>query len=347
MQQTSPDQPRSTDIIPTPAREVVPNLWKVVVPIPFPLRTVNMHALVGKDGWVLVDTGMGTPDARTAFEEWQRLSGLRVEMLRAIILTHHHPDHVGLSGELHAQSGAPVYMHPLDEANLQIIWSGKMPKRFESVSRFFQRHGLPPTQLWYNQTDRDAVRRLINVPPHEAFLPLEDGQLLDLMGESYRVIWTPGHADGQICLFRERDGVFLAADHVLPRITPNIGLYSDQDRKNPLEDYLNSLHKVAKLPASIVLPGHGEPFTDLAGRVGEIIAHHQERLQQILDLLAIEPQHANQLTNQLFQQRTLQNDEARRMAVAEVLAHLEYLRFQGKVEQHHTKDETILYTITV
>lgn len=346
MQQTFPEQPRSNDVTFPIAREVVADLWKICVPIPFPLRTVNMYALVGKDGWALIDTGMGTPDARAAFEEWQRLSGLRIETLRAIILTHHHPDHVGLSGELHAQSGAPVYMHPIDEVNLQIIWSGTLPKRFEAVSRFFQQHGLPPTQLWYNQTDQNAVRHLINVPPHEAFLPLEDGQVLDLMGERYRVIWTPGHADGQICLFRERDGVFLAADHVLPRITPNIGLYSDTDRKNPLDDYLNSLNKVATLPASIVLPGHGEPFTDLTGRVGEIIAHHKERLQQILDLLTKEPQHANQLTNQLFQQRTLQNDEARRMAVAEVLAHLEYLRFQGKVEQHHTKDGTILYAIT-
>jgi glyoxylase-like metal-dependent hydrolase (beta-lactamase superfamily II) len=345
MQQTFPEQPHSNDVMLPVTREILPDLWKVCVPIPFPLKTVNMHALIGKNGWVLIDTGMGTPDARAAFNDFLHISGLKIGNLQAIILTHHHPDHVGLSGELYAQSGASVYMHPLDEINLQIIWSGTMPRRFEYVSHFFQRHGLPPTTLWYNQTDREALRHLINVPPHEAILPLEDGQALDLLGESYRVIWTPGHADGQICLFREHDGVFLAADHVLPRITPNIGLYSDQERANPLDDYLNSLHKVASLPVSMVLPGHGEPFTDLAGRVGEIIAHHQERLQQILDLLTLEPQHANQLTNQLFQQRTLQNDEARRMAVAEVLAHLEYLRFQEKVEQHHTKDGTILYAI--
>jgi glyoxylase-like metal-dependent hydrolase (beta-lactamase superfamily II) len=345
MQQTFPEQPRSNTVSLPVAREVVPNLWKITLPIPFPLKTVNVYALIGRDGWALIDTGMGTPDARAAFEEWQRLSGLHIDTLRTIVLTHHHPDHVGLSGELQAQSGAPVYMHPIDEVNLQIIWSGTLPERFEHVSHFFQQHGLPPTTLWYNQTDRDTIRHLINVPPHEAFLPLEDGQNFELMGESYRIIWTPGHADGQICLFRERDGVFLAADHVLPRITPNIGLYSAQDRKNPLDDYLNSLNKVAELPVTLVLPGHGEPFTDLAGRVREIIAHHRERLQQILDLLAHEPQHANQLTNQLFQQRTLRNDEARRMAVAEVLAHLEYLRFQGKVEQHHTKDGTILYAI--
>jgi glyoxylase-like metal-dependent hydrolase (beta-lactamase superfamily II) len=345
MQPTFPEPARSNDMPLPVAREIVANLWKIVLPIPFPLKTVNVYALVGKDGWALIDTGMGTSEARATFEAWQHFSGLGIDTLRAIVLTHHHPDHVGLSGELQAQSGAPVYMHPIDEANLQVIWSGTMSQRFEHVSRFFEQHGLPPTQLWYNQTDQKVMHRLINVPPHEAFLPLEDGQDFELMGENYRIIWTPGHADGQICLFRARDGVFLAADHVLPRITPNIGLYSDRDRVNPLDDYLNSLNKVANLPASIVLPGHGEPFTDLGGRVGEIIAHHKERLQQMLDLLAVEPQNANQLTNQLFQERVLNNHEARRMAVAEVLAHLEYLRFQGKVEQRHTKEETILYAI--
>jgi glyoxylase-like metal-dependent hydrolase (beta-lactamase superfamily II) len=345
MQPTFPEPARSNDMPLPVAREIVANLWKIVLPIPFPLKTVNVYALVGKDGWALIDTGMGTSEARAAFEDWQHLSGLGIDTLRAIVLTHHHPDHVGLSGELQAQSGAPVYMHPIDEANLQVIWSGTMPQRFEHVSRFFEQHGLPPTQLWYNQTDQKVMHHLINVPPHEAFLPLEDGQDFELMGENYRIIWTPGHADGQICLFRARDGVFLAADHVLPRITPNIGLYSDRDRINPLDDYLHSLNKVANLPASMVLPGHGEPFTDLAGRVGEISAHHKERLQQMVNLLAVEPQNANQLTNQLFQQRILNNHEARRMAVAEVVAHLEYLRFQGKVEQRHTKEETILYTI--
>jgi len=164
------------------------------------------------------------------------------------------------------------------------------------------------------------------------------------VGERYRVIWTPGHSDGHICLFRERDGVFLAADHVLPRITPNVGLYSERDRENPLGDYLNSLEKVANLPASIVLPGHGEPFTDLAGRTAEIIEHHRQRELQILALLNERPQHAYDLAEQLFGHRW-NNSEARRMAVAETLSHLEHLRFGGQVEQRRTKDGFILYAV--
>jgi len=344
MQPTSSQQQVRPYDPPLGAHAVAPQIWQLTVPIPFPLRHVNMYALVGNDGWVLVDAGMGTPDARAAFSAGLQQAGLSLDKLQAIVLTHHHPDHVGLSGELHAQTGVPVYMHPVDEASVQIIWSDTMRERFSRVSHFFTQHGLPPTRLWYTQEDPEARRRAISVPPHEAFSLVEDGQYLLLAGERYQVIWTPGHSDGQICLFRERDGIFLAADHVLPRITPNIGLYSEHDRPDPLQDYLASLAKVALLPATLALPGHGKPFTSLAERTAEIIAHHEQREQEILSLLAVRPQHAASLMEQLFNNR-LKNDEARRMAVAEVLAHLEYLRLKGQVTQQRADDGTLLFAV--
>jgi glyoxylase-like metal-dependent hydrolase (beta-lactamase superfamily II) len=342
MQQPLPEQPtRQQEPLPE-AREIAPGIWKFTVPIPFPLRTVNMYALAGSDGWTLVDTGMGIPEARAAFTTALHEAGLDIAGLRSIVLTHHHPDHVGLSGELQEQSGAKVYMHPIDEAAIQVIWAGTMPEKFGRVSRFLLQHGLPQTDLWFSQVDPKVMRDIIRVPPHEAITPVEDGQYIDLEGERYHVIWTPGHSDGHICLFRQRDGVFLAGDHVLPRITPNIGLYSQYDRANPLGDYLHSLRKVSTLPATIVLPGHGEPFKDLAARVEEIIAHHAQREMEILALLDGQPQHAYQLAMQLFGQR-LKSNEARRMGVAETLSHLEYLRYNGQVEQHKTTDGLLLY----
>ena len=324
--------------------EVAQNIFRICIPIPFPLRTVNVYALIGRDEWALVDAGIGMPDSRAAFWTGLERIGLRLDKLRAIVLTHHHPDHVGLSGELQEQSGTAVYMHPIDEASVQIIWSGTMPQRFSRVSQFFGQHGLPPTDFWFTQVDPQVMRNMIRVPPHEAFTPVEDGEYIDLAGDRYRVIWTPGHSDGQICLFRERDGAFLAADHVLPRITPNIGLYSERDRENPLADYLHSLEKVADLPASIVLPGHGEPFIDLAGRTAEIIEHHRQREMQILALLDKRPQHAYQLAEQLFERRW-KSSEAHRMAVAETLSHLEHLRFGGQLEKHRSTDGLILYAV--
>ncbi len=342
MQQASSERPRRPDEPLPEAREVAPGAWKITVPIPFPLRTVNMHALVGNNGWALVDAGMGLPDSRAAFTAGLQRAGLSINNLKAIVLTHHHPDHIGLSGELQEQSGAKVYMHSIDEESVQLIWSGTMPERFGSVSNFFVNHGLPRTSLWLNKMSREESRRILSVPPHEAITPVEDGEYLDLAGDQYRVLWTPGHSDGHIVLFRERDGVFLAADHVLPRITPNIGLYSEKDRENPLGDYLSSLKKVSRLLASIVLPGHGEPFIGLAERTQEITEHHHQRVMQLLTLLDKRPQNAYQLTEQLFKDR-LKNDETKRMAVAEVVAHLEYMRYNGHIEQHPTKDGMILY----
>ena len=345
MQKSPPAQPRRADEPLPEAREVVSGIWKITLPIPFPLRTVNVHALVGADGWAMIDAGMGKPEAREAFALGLERAGLSIARLQAIVLTHHHPDHIGLSGELQAQSGARVYMHPIDERSVQIIAEGTMSKRFGRVSSFFKRHGLENTELWYTQSDPGAMRSILNVPPHEAFTLVEDGEMIELAGEQYRVIWVPGHSDGQVVLFRERDGVFLAADHVLPRITPNVGLYSEGDRMNPLGDYLDSLHKVEKLPASIVLPGHGEPFEGLEERVREILEHHDERLDRLVTLLRERPQHAAELTRQMFPNRRLDNHEVLRMAVAEILAHLEYLRAQGKLRQRSTDEGIILFEV--
>ncbi len=342
MQHSSPGKPHWQHEPLPEAREVAPGIWKITLPIPFPLRTVNLYALVGNDGWALVDTGMGMPDARTAFAAALQKAGLSIDRLRTIVLSHDHPDHIGLSGELREQSGATVYMHPIDAESMRILWQNMYPEHFMDVSKFFRQHGMPTGEPWFSQANPDQLRNIIGVPPHEAITLVEDGQYLDLAGEQYRVIWTPGHSDGHICLFRERDGVFIAADHVLPRITPNVGLYSENDRANPLGDYLHSLRKVSALPASIVLPGHGEPFKDLAARVEEIIEHHEQREMQILTLLDEQPQHAYRLAEQLFGSR-LKSNEARRMAVAETLSHLEYLRIGGQVEQHKTTDGLILY----
>lgn len=343
MQQPPPAQPRRADEPLPEAREVVPGIWKITLPIPFPLRTVNTYAIVGKDGWALVDAGMGIPAAREAFTAGLARAGLSVSNLQAIVLTHHHPDHIGLSGELQKQSGARVYMHPIDEKSLRIIWDGTMPERFGHVSRFFQQHGLEHTSLWYTQTNPQVMKDILSVPPHEAFEAVEDGRSIELIGDTYRVFWVPGHSDGQIVLLRERDGLFFSADHVLPRITPNVGLYSRHDRPNPLGDYLDSLHKVEDLPVSLALPGHSEPFPNLGERAREIARHHSEREAKLLDLLGKQALNATQLTLQLFANRRLESDEAKRMAIAEVLAHLEHMRLTGSVEQQLSEQDIILY----
>jgi glyoxylase-like metal-dependent hydrolase (beta-lactamase superfamily II) len=320
---------------------VTKDILRICVPIPFPLKTVNVYALIGEEGWTLIDTAIGTPETRAAFYAGLEQAGLSIKRLQAIVLTHHHPDHIGLSGELQEQSGAPVYMHPLDKATLALFGT---PHAFAQSSHFFAQHGLSSaTKLRSAQAGNTvSMQQSIHVPRQETIQTVEDGEELLLSGQHYRVIWTPGHADGQVCLYRPQDRIFLAADHVLPRITPNIGLYSEQARPDPLDDYLKSLEKVADLPASMVLPGHGAPFTGLAARVAEIKQHHVEREQQILHLLEHTPQNATQLAGQLFGSR-LNDAGVWRMGVAEVIAHLEYMCNQRVLMQQITQDGQLIY----
>lgn len=325
--------------------EVAPGIWQLTVPIPFPLKTVNMYALVDPSGWVLIDTAIGTPEVRRTLYASLQHVGLQLSMLRAIVVTHNHPDHIGLTGELHEQSGAPVYMHTLDITSLYDLWGDGAAQQVQHSLDFFALHGFQAEEPWYTQISNSERQRILTLPPREAIVELQDGQRIELAQEVYRVIWTPGHSDGQVCLFRERDGVFVSADHVLARITPNIGLYSFAGRPDPLADYIHSLHKVESLPVQLTLPGHGPVFTEPQLRIAEIIEHHQHRLQQILELLAPEPQQANQLMEQLFHTR-LQDSENRRFALAEVVAHLEFLYFRGKIARQQT-EAGILYSVVL
>ncbi|GLV57602.1 MBL fold hydrolase [Dictyobacter sp. S3.2.2.5] len=326
-------------------REVADHIWQITLPIPLPLKTVNVYALVGQTGWVLVDTALGSQDTREAFFTAIEQLGLDFKQLQAIVLTHRHPDHIGLSGEIHELSAAPILMHPLDSSGMLDSWGTNARAHLELTSQFFSRHGLPASDHWYTRMSPEMRRTILRLPPASAMRPLADGQQLELADDHYRVIWLPGHSDGQIGLWRERDGVLLAADHVLPRITPNIGLYSPQDRPNPLADYFQSLKKIAALPAQRVLPGHGDPFDHLTNRVAEIIEHHQRRLKQITDLLAIQPQPATQLTQQLFGAR-LKGNEALHLAVAEIVAHLEYLRLKKQLIQQQTQAGILYYVVS-
>jgi glyoxylase-like metal-dependent hydrolase (beta-lactamase superfamily II) len=331
VQQIPPDEAKVVDPEHGAAELVEPGIWRIPLPLPFALRSANVYLISGAGEHVLVDAGLGTPDGEAALRAGLDRAGVRLEQITTLVLTHEHPDHIGLSGLVHATSGAPVRMLRAEAERMFGIWGDPDLAALLAANEMYLTHGMPDADMASSVKGSRMIRRVIGLPPPTAVVPVADGDTLRLAGADYRVIWTPGHSDYHMCLLRA-DGLFIAGDHVLPRITPNIGVYPNS-RPNPLRDYSAALAAVRDLPARLALPGHGRPFADLAGRVDELRAHHEERARQTLATLATHPAGADAYTlaAELFGAR-LRTADDHRFALVETLAHLEDLRARGRVE---------------
>jgi glyoxylase-like metal-dependent hydrolase (beta-lactamase superfamily II) len=319
-------------------------LWRIPLPLPFALRAVNVYLIGdGAGHWTLIDAGLGLARDEAALRAGLAIAGVPMEALSALVLTHAHPDHIGLSGLLRQASGAPVYMLAQEDERMYRVWGELTGPALRAIVGYFAEHGLAldesaaDPRVTSISAEREATRAIarpngFSLPPTSAVQTLADGATLTLGRWSYQVIWTPGHSDYHMCLLRS-DGFFIAGDHILPSITPNIGLYPNS-RPDPLGDYYASLLRVRDLPARIVAPGHGLPFVGLAERADALREHHRERSGVIRGLVERAPDGltANAVAGALFGER-LRSVDDHRFALAETLAHLEHLRLRGLVRQ--------------
>ncbi len=317
------------------------DVWRIPLPVPFALRMVNVYLVDGGPGnRVLFDAGLGLPTDEAALRAGLAEAGVALEDISTLVLTHAHPDHVGLSGMIHDASGAPVYMLSGEDETLYTVW-GAGESAFAAVEHMYEENGLPAQYLLDAQAGVRRVRRMPRLAPREVVQTLADGETLRLGEHTYSVVWTPGHADHHMCLLRD-DDVFFAGDHILPHITPNIGWYPNA-RPDPLRDYYASLARVRDLPARLVLPGHGRPFAGLAQRVDALRAHNEERGQRVRALLAASPSgiDAGSIAADIFGVRLRTGDDWR-FALVETLAHLEYLKHDG-LAARDVREGHILY----
>lgn len=328
-----------------PPIEIERGVWVFSLPLPFALRQVNVYLIDDGAGHLtLVDAGLGLPRDEAALREGLASVGVTPESLDAIVLTHAHPDHIGLARVFHEVSGAPVYMLEREDERMFSVWGENSGPALMAVTHSFAENGMILEEAQSDPrvsgaaretlTDAEAPRRAVfPIPPRESITTLTDGETVALGRWRYRAIWTPGHSDYHMCLLRE-DGLFIAGDHILPKITPNIGLYP-YSRPDPLLDYDDSLVKVRDLPARLTLPGHRAPVVDLAARVNELRAHQRERSEAVRALVAAthtEGAVAGNVASALFGAR-LRTIDDRRFAMAETLAHLEHLRLRGHVRR--------------
>jgi glyoxylase-like metal-dependent hydrolase (beta-lactamase superfamily II) len=309
--------------------ELPGGIRRLTFPLPLGIRHVHCYLLPGPDGWTLVDTGLGLPEAA---ERWEPvLAELDGPVVR-IVVTHFHPDHAGGGEDAQALTGARVYQGARDYEQCESVWG--RADWSERLTDYLLANGLPEPLAEELRHEARVFAPFIRFARHPE--RLEEGDELD----GWRVLELPGHADGHICLLR--DGVLVAGDHLLQKITPTVGLYPDS-RPDPLGDYLASLERTVELVPRLALPGHNDVVADPGGRAREIIEHHRRRLDETVAALAAGPRSAYEVSLALFGAEL--DASGRRFALAETLAHLERLVQEGRAAREGA-DSGFSYTAT-
>ncbi|MEU8657420.1 MBL fold metallo-hydrolase [Actinoplanes philippinensis] len=310
-----------------PVERLAGGLVSVPVPIPDnPLRYTLCYLVPGDDGLVVVDPGWASDAGWRALTAGLAVAGATAADVTGVVLTHVHPDHHGLTARLRDASGAWVAMHPAEHATML---RDRETAPSAALTGWLRDLHVPQAEIDGLIGRFGAAVDLHFAPLADADVMLNDGDLVPLAGRRLRAVWTPGHTPGHLCLLEPDAQVLLTGDHVLPRISPNIGLQLGGE--DPLGLYLESLGKVAAYDECEALPGHEYRFRGIAARAAELDGHHRERCREIL--ATVERLGAAtiwQVASQLTWSRPW--DEIGPMlvgAVAETAAHVELLLRAG------------------
>jgi glyoxylase-like metal-dependent hydrolase (beta-lactamase superfamily II) len=299
------------------------------MPLPFALDHINLWLIEDGPGWTIIDTGYAMAETRALWAQifTERLGGLPVTR---VLVTHYHPDHIGLAGWLTERWQAPLWATEKEWLFARVM--SRHDNDFAPSRRdFARRAGLDQAAAeLFGEREISYRRGVPSVPAR--FQRLADGMTIEIGGREWRVIVGEGHAPELACLYCAATGVLISGDQVLPKISPNVSVQAHEPDGDPLARYLLSLDKLRRAvpPETLVLPSHNLPFRGLHKRIDALAAHHASRCEAILTVCET-PKTATQLLPVLFR-RTLDQHQIG-FALGEALAHLNYLMHQGVLDR--------------
>lgn len=319
--------------IPEPGtlQEVATGIFWLRMPLPFDLDHINLYLLEdnheGQDGFALIDTGIGTSKTQ---ELWDSLLAILGKPITKVIVTHLHPDHIGMAGYLVDKFRAPLYMSQAEYFTARALSAGACGASDWQDDEYLVRCGMSAdyvNKAKEKRKDNKGLGQVIRPIPLQ-FYRLQAGDKLTIGQRDWQVYIGRGHSPEHVCLFNAQTNILISGDHILPGISPNIGVYSTEPNANSLKLYMDTLPQFTQLPENaLVLPSHKQPFHGLHTRVNELISHHHGHLDN-LRAFCQQGKTIQQCLPVLFKREL--NPHNMFFAVAEAFSHLNYLYFAGE-----------------
>jgi glyoxylase-like metal-dependent hydrolase (beta-lactamase superfamily II) len=302
------------------AVELQPGVFWARLPLPYALDHVNVWLLEEDDGWTVIDTGHGDEATRAVWEALA-VNLLRGRPIRRMICTHHHPDHLGLSGWMTARWGAELWCTRTEWLEGRAQSLRPLAETQAVAASFYRAAGVPEPALPEILECCRSYPENVSVTP--TYRRLREGDSLTAGGIRWRVVVGRGHAPEHACLFARERGLFVSGDQVLPRISPNVSIWPSEQGEEPLGEFLASLEALREVdPEVLVLPSHGSPFKNLPRRCEELLRHHRARLEAVLAACE-RPRTAFEVMAVLFEREL--DPHQTTFGIGEAMAHLNHL----------------------
>lgn len=308
---------------------VAPGVYWLRMPLPFVLNHINLWLLDDIDGWTIVDCGFATDEARDCWEQIfvRHLGGKPVTR---VIVTHFHPDHIGLCHWLCEKHQLMPWMTKAEFLQAHAVRKRVAGTEAEPLRAMMMRHGLDAERMkWIDLRDNLYDSGVPNLP--RAHRRIRDDESIAIGAHTWRVMVGYGHAPEHASLYCEKLGLFIAGDMLLPRISTNVSVWPVEPEADPVGDFLNSLARYAALDANtLVLPSHGLPFHGMHARIAALHEHHRVRLARVTQA-CVTPQSAADVLPLLFERKF--DDHHLLFAMGEAVAHLNYLMHRGALRR--------------
>jgi glyoxylase-like metal-dependent hydrolase (beta-lactamase superfamily II) len=308
--------------------EVATEVFELRLPIPFEDGLVNVFLFSDGKEVDLLDCGMNSEESVDMIR--QAIRHLGADRLRRLTVTHIHPDHYGAAGVFAGEGLADLYIHRLEVPLVHPRYV-ELEHLVAEVRKYHLVNGVPGDEADVLSNSQRALSDVVKTA--EPSVQLDGAETLVMGRRHLRVEWTPGHSPGHICLYDREEGLLFAGDHMLPDLSPNIGLHP-QSTPDPLHEYLDGLRRLAAYQPRLVLPAHGRPYSDAPARVNVLVSHHERRLDQVMEIVGRDEKTGWQVALELWGPR--ENLYEKRLALQEGLAHLQALAVEGRMSKFVT-----------